>query len=268
MYTYLMKKLTFIFDLDGTLIDPARYEVPTSAILALQDLYALGHRCCIATGRSYESIMQTMVKDIIPWDGFICSNGQHVLDQHGHTIDKYVMDTQRIHQAVELAKSYGMNVQFQGNPSFMLKEIDEVVIKAHSFFHEPIPTLIKEYEDEPLDMLMIYHEDVDKLLSFKEIPGLEVYCGRSTYADVVDMGQSKYRGISVYFEKLNEGINYIAFGDSDNDMDMIANAKLGFAMGNATDELKSIAHVVTPRVDEDGIAWGIKEALKQIKTFG
>jgi Cof subfamily protein (haloacid dehalogenase superfamily) len=268
MYTYLMKKLTFIFDLDGTLIDPAKYEVPDSAISALRSLHALGHRCCIATGRSYDSVMQTMVKDIIPWDGFICSNGQHVLDKFGHTIDKYVMNPQRIHQAVELAKSYDMNVQFQGNPSFMLKEIDDVVRKAHSFFHEPIPNMIKEYENEPLDMIMIYHEDVDKLLSFKNIPGLEVYCGRSTYADVVDQGQSKYRGISIYFEKQHEPIEYIAFGDSDNDMDMISNALIGFAMGNATQELKDIACIVTPKVDQDGIAWGIEEALKQIKAFG
>lgn len=263
-----MKKITFIFDLDGTLIDPAKYEVPNSAMKALRELHALGHRCCIATGRSYDSVMQTMVKDIIPWDGFICSNGQHVLNQFGQTIDKYVMDTQRIHQAVALAKSYDMNIQFQGNPSFMLKEIDDVVIKAHSFFHEPIPTLIKEYENEPLDMLMIYHEDVEKLLSFRNIPGLEVYCGRSTYADVVDMGQSKFRGIRVYFEKIGEPIEYVAFGDSDNDMDMIANAKIGVAMGNATQELKEISHIITPSVDQDGIAWGISEVLQQIKAFG
>lgn len=257
-----MKKITFIFDLDGTLIDPSKYEVPNSAIDAIKKLKENGYPCLIATGRAYTSVCQTVVKDIIDWDGFICSNGQHVLDQHGHTIHKYVMNPQRVKLAVELAKSHGMNVQFQGQPSFLLNEVNDIVRQAHSFFHEPIPTVVKEYENENLDMLMIYHEDTEKLLSFKTIPGLDVYLGRSTYADVVDIGQSKYRGIQTYFKFINQEVHYVAFGDSDNDVDMIEHAFIGVAMGNATDELKSLASHVTTSVDHDGIALGIEYILK------
>jgi len=259
-----MEKITFIFDLDGTLIDPALYEVPSTAVDAIVHLKRCGYRCLIATGRAYHSVCQTSVKDIIPWDGFICSNGQHVLDHDGNTIHKYTMNPARVHQAVALAQTYDMNVQFQGDPSFMLKEVEEVVIKAHSFFHEPIPTLIKPYENEPLDMLMVYNEDVDKLLSFKSIEGLDVFLGRSTYADVVDAGQSKFKGIKTYFEYIQEPIHYVAFGDSDNDMDMIENATIGVAMGNATLELKQLATHVTTNVNQDGIANGIVNVLKKI----
>lgn len=260
-----MKKITFIFDLDGTLIDPVKYDVPKSTWKSLKKLKDMGYPCVIATGRAYASVCQTIVKDIIEWDGFVCSNGQHVLDRHGNTIAKYIMDPHRIKKAVVLAKSYDMNVQFQGEHSFLLKEVNAHVELAHSFFHEPIPTLIKDYEEENLDMLMIYHDDVEKLLSFKSIPGLDVYLGRSTYADVVDAGQSKYRGIQTYFNAINQTVYYVAFGDSDNDMDMIEHAFIGVAMGNATEELKSKATFVTFSVDQDGIVFGIDHVLKTIK---
>jgi len=261
-----MKKITFIFDLDGTLIDPNLYEVPHSAIEAVRKLKRLNYPCVIATGRAYHSVCQTMVKEIIAWDGFICSNGQHVLNSHGETIDRYVMDPKQVNIAVDLAKSYDMNVQFQGDPSFMLKEADEVVKKAHSFFHEPIPTIIKEYENEPLDMLMIYHEDAEKLQSFKSLPGLNVFMGRSTYADIVDDGQSKYRGIQTYFNSLGKEVEYIAFGDSDNDTDMIQNALIGVAMGSGSEELKPLASYITASVDENGIALAVDYVLKQLNV--
>ncbi len=45
----------------------------------------------------------------------------------------------------------------------------------------------------------------------------------------------------------------IAFGDSLNDYEMIKNAGIGIAMGNACDALKDAAHIVTSHIDENGI---------------
>ena len=52
-----------------------------------------------------------------------------------------------------------------------------------------------------------------------------------------------------------------AFGDADNDIDMIEFAGLGVAMGNATEHLKSIADYVTKSNDEDGVAYAIENIL-------
>lgn len=45
----------------------------------------------------------------------------------------------------------------------------------------------------------------------------------------------------------------IAFGDAENDLDMIEFAGIGVAMGNAKDEVKAVADYVTTDVDENGI---------------
>ena len=52
-----------------------------------------------------------------------------------------------------------------------------------------------------------------------------------------------------------------AFGDADNDIDMIQFAGYGVVMGNATEHLKSIADYVTKSNDEDGVAYAIENIL-------
>ncbi len=49
-----------------------------------------------------------------------------------------------------------------------------------------------------------------------------------------------------------------AIGDNDNDVDMIAWAGLGLAMGNATPDVLAVARIVLPSVWEDGAAYGIE----------
>lgn len=45
----------------------------------------------------------------------------------------------------------------------------------------------------------------------------------------------------------------IAFGDSDNDLEMLEFADIGVAMGNAAESVKEVADYVTSHIDEDGI---------------
>jgi hydroxymethylpyrimidine pyrophosphatase-like HAD family hydrolase len=51
-----------------------------------------------------------------------------------------------------------------------------------------------------------------------------------------------------------EAENAIAFGDGENDIDMLQAAGLGVAMGNASDRVKEMADEVCGSVEEDGIA--------------
>jgi hydroxymethylpyrimidine pyrophosphatase-like HAD family hydrolase len=45
----------------------------------------------------------------------------------------------------------------------------------------------------------------------------------------------------------------IAFGDGENDMEMLQFAGIGIAMGNAEKEVKAVADYVTDDIDDDGI---------------
>lgn len=53
----------------------------------------------------------------------------------------------------------------------------------------------------------------------------------------------------------------IAFGDENNDLEMLAYAGRGIAMGNASDQVKQIADEVTDTNEKDGIAKYIEKVL-------
>ena len=55
----------------------------------------------------------------------------------------------------------------------------------------------------------------------------------------------------------------MAFGDGENDIDMLKFAGVGVAMGNANDRVKRHADYVTDCVDQDGI----KKALQYYKMI-
>src|ERR671916_89787 len=53
----------------------------------------------------------------------------------------------------------------------------------------------------------------------------------------------------------------IAFGDADNDVDMLRFVGHGVAVGGMTDEVREAADAVAPSVDEDGVASYLEEML-------
>ena len=76
-----MKPMIF-FDVDGTLMDNHDYQVTPSTKKALQKLQENGYKIGIATGRAVNSLKRTGVVDIANWDGFVCNNGQTVLNKN------------------------------------------------------------------------------------------------------------------------------------------------------------------------------------------
>ncbi len=55
----------------------------------------------------------------------------------------------------------------------------------------------------------------------------------------------------------------MAFGDGENDVDLLAYAGIGIAMGNGGERIKQSADYVTLRASEDGVT----HALKQFKIL-
>lgn len=51
----------------------------------------------------------------------------------------------------------------------------------------------------------------------------------------------------------------IAFGDGENDIDMLELVGIGIAMGNANETLKNVADFVTKKSSEDGIEYALKK---------
>ena len=57
----------------------------------------------------------------------------------------------------------------------------------------------------------------------------------------------------MYFGEKEDLSDTVAFGDSMNDIEVVQEAGIGVAMGNAVDALKKVADYVTAPIGEDGI---------------
>ena len=70
---------------------------------------------------------------------------------------------------------------------------------------------------------------------------------------------SKSSGIDVILKHFNiDKEETMAFGDGENDIDMIQHCKIGVAMDNAVDSLKAVADYITDDIDEDGVYNALK----------
>ena len=95
-------------------------------------------------------------------------------------------------------------------------------------------------------------ESLDKLKSLG-------FSGRS---EIIRAGMNKAIGLQKIASHYNiPQDRIIAFGDEDNDLEMLQYAGHGVAMGNATDEVKNVANKKTKTNEEDGIAYYLKEVL-------
>ena len=74
-------------------------------------------------------------------------------------------------------------------------------------------------------------------------------------ADIISADQSKLKGIAHLGEVFGFELSEVmAFGDSENDLEMLSGVGIGVAMGNGEDELKDQATHVTDTNNQNGIA--------------
>ena len=82
--------------------------------------------------------------------------------------------------------------------------------------------------------------------------------------DIISASGGKVTGIQFIMEMLGLSRDEImAFGDAENDTDMLKFAGTGIAMGNARDSVKLISDYVTDSIDDDGI----EKALKHFRVI-
>ena len=82
------------------------------------------------------------------------------------------------------------------------------------------------------------------------------------YLEIMRKNVSKYTGIMAVADRFGfKPSEILAIGDAPNDMEIISNAGIGVAMGNAQKSLKEVAKFVTKTNDHDGVAYAMNKFL-------
>lgn len=254
-----MNKIKIIFfDIDGTLVSFKTHTIPQSTLDAIHHVRENGVKVWIATGRPLPFITNL---GELEYDGVVSVTGAHCQTREGHVIFSQPVDKADIQRMIQRQHETGIAVTYAGN--------DRAIVTAPN----GVPTAVTEvFKLLDLDEPQLYEPeealrfDVMQVIAFfrdeetDDVMGHVLQnCSDSrwhpAFADCVAKGVNKAVGIDKVLEYYGFDIaDAMAFGDGSNDIEMLRHVGTGVAMGNASDEVKAAADIVTTSVDEDGVA--------------
>ncbi|MFQ9923103.1 MAG: HAD family hydrolase [Beduini sp.] len=244
-----MQEILF-FDVDGTLLD-SQFHMAESTKKALIQLKQNGHRLCIATGRSYDSLLRTHITEMIEWDGILCNNGQLVLDKDRRILFKALIPRESACAFLRIAAKKNYPVVVKCKERFISQVADENTVLVHRHFNNPLPK-VGTLKHQEVEAMNIYAPQSEDYHDFSQIEGIDIIPCALNYAEVSPKGVSKASSINYLLQHYGH-TSYIAFGDSPNDIKMLKNATTAVVMGQSIEEVKRCATLVTNSIDQDGI---------------
>lgn len=261
-------------DLDGTLLSNNQ-TVSEDTKDILQQAINEGHIVVIATGRPHRNSRQYY--DFLQLDTpMINFNGAFIHHPYNNSWERTLHNPFPKSTALHIIDAcYDFNVQnilaevqdnvFLDRPDEQLMNIfGSPTINKQSPFS--IGNIRKQLTDDPTSILIYPRAgQVEELTNHLSNYHATMIAHRTWDSpwhmiEVIKKGIHKAVGIkrvADYYQIPQERI--IAFGDEDNDLEMIDYAGVGVAMGNAIDELKQIANHVTLTNEEDGVRIFLEE---------
>ena len=241
------------FDVDGTLLSHATHCVPKSARDSLEKLREKGIKTYLCTGRHMLEFDFLPMADI-PFDGYITLNGHLCLDENKQLLCDFPFPEETIQALITKFKEHHLPLLLVEETGMTLNFVNDTVIRAQKAISSPIPN-IAPYDGKPIYLATAYvTPDEDDLIRSIIPSNCHIARWNDRGIDLILNDVGKVAGIRTIIEQ--EGIlpeECIAFGDAENDIDMIEFCGIGVAMGNAQQKVKNIADYVTTDIDQDGI---------------
>ena len=269
-------------DIDGTLTNDKKVITPATkaALLRAQEG---GIRLILASGRPAQGLHRLAEELELPaHNGLLVSfNGAHVSDAAtGETYYDQPMDPAVMCELVDHLHKFDVIVWTNEGDALYLEDAYRCDIR-----HKGEKVNIVKYERDMCDLVIREVRDLkevcktpkDKILTagddtyLKEhweemyAPFRDRLAGMFTadfYFEFMAPGINKATALAGALPKLGiEAADVVAFGDAQNDARMLAWAGCGVAMGNAVDETKAAANMVTLDNNSDGIAAALEKIL-------
>ena len=262
------------FDLDGTLFTSTR-RIEPSTRMAIRKLHEEGIYVGVATGRGPSFVIPLM--EDLALDFAVTYNGQYIFTPE-EVVFARPIDKSSLREVVDYSLEHHQEVSFgsaegvKGSSLLKFGEtrtaqlVSSVVPKS---FSKPLKSTFKnlvrkvkpyngkleEVIRNPIYQVMIVATEAETPELEQSFPRLSVTRSNPFTADLISKGSSKLEGISKLGKIFDFTVDEVmAFGDSNNDLQMLMGVHMGVAMGNATPEVKDHARYITATNNQDGIA--------------
>ncbi len=240
------------FDVDGTLLSHTQHAVPASTRRALDQLREKGIQRVLATGRHMLELNKLPVKDI-DFDGYITLNGQLCLDAQGNVISSNPITGISKEALLHLFEEKTVPVLLVEKDTMYCNVVNQSVVSAQQAISTPIPD-VGVYTGNEIYQATIFLEKENEDILSSQLSGCKIMRWNDYAVDVISRQGGKASGIMSYlrFQHIPRE-DSMAFGDGENDMEMLQYVQTGVAMGNADDFVKGKADFVTDTIDRDGV---------------
>jgi Cof subfamily protein (haloacid dehalogenase superfamily) len=262
------------FDVDGTLLDSS-HQLRERVAEALDRLSMAQVTIVLATARSPKALGSIVSRlSFSPW--LICFSGGWIgqLDPQSHVPTKVVLDKRLTPSAarviVTAASAYHIEPNVFTPTEWRVRALTSA-IKAECGIVDSAPLIVSELLGEqakPSKIMLITNENesTDPLQKIAHLvkPLSTTTFSKPNYLEIIPAGVNKAKALAQIGQELGINLGQVAaVGDGLNDIEMLKEAAIGIAMGNASQSVKSAADWITGTNDEEGVAQAVQRLIDE-----
>ncbi len=261
------------FDLDGTVL---RHDLTISprTVEALRRLRERGVRLVVATGRRFEGAYEYAGNlGFGGEDPVVCYGGSMVRRMNGETLLHRTVPRDVSAEALRWAADRGLHARIFTDGGTVVAPDSPASVAYLRAGEDPDVVVV----DSPADWLESGGEEPTKLVFVDQPDEIEGWLeeARAAFAGKLFVTRSlpHYVEVGGLEGTKSSALEFLcghwgidpsrtaAFGDADNDVDMLRFAGLGVSVGGRTEEIRAVADLVVQPIDEDGVARYIEKIL-------
>ncbi|MBP2098071.1 Cof-type HAD-IIB family hydrolase [Enterococcus rivorum] len=265
-------------DMDGTTLN-SNHTLSEKTIESINSFAKQGVKVVFATGRMPSAVEEHLTR--VDTDGLVVThNGALVKNMK---TDKVLLKKTIREEVIKAAIDFSRKSQTQLHLNLENRTVIENESSKSNQYAEELRISLDLTEnfnrisERPVSLLLINRKTVleeflescqnSEYLKFDYV--LIPWSNEEWMLQLLPENTSKGQAVIDLSEQLNidPKEEVISFGDSYNDLEMIAGTFLGVAMDNACDELKKVANYVTKSNDSDGVAYVLDKLMLNETNF-
>ena len=266
----------FVFDVDGTILQ-LYHELDPWTQSVLCDLKDLGFAITLATGKNMKStrVLAEKLKIELP---LILSNGCVLQSLDGIIHQKHFLSADFVRQLIEECERMNLDLAVHIDEDIYVKEVTDNLSILY-IYGSPSLEVVGEWKTingllpKAYKCLVVDRNSRDPLLELEKrmrgkVGDSVAYCHTLTeMLEFMPEGVSKMTGIQAITEEKDISLQSVmAFGDGNNDAEMLAAVGFGAAVENAAKSAKDSADWVVPSCANNGPAQFLQYLMKDCSS--
>jgi len=262
-----------VSDVDGTLLTKDK-TLTDGARDAVQRLHDAGIGFTITSSRPTIG-MRFLIEPLaitLPVGAF---NGSCIVDPQLKVIEQHLIPASAAQQSLDVLNEFGVDIWLFTSNLWLTRHGEGEYVPHEKRAIRADPTLVGDFTPYLSAACKIVGSSADAALlqrceaAMQRALGAEANAVRSQsyYLDITPPGCDKGTFVQAIAKRLGISTDAVAtVGDMQNDLAMFKKSGVSIAMGNAADEVKSLATHVTASNEDEGFAKGVDIILKNNTT--